>query len=82
MAAAEKAAGTSTDVNVLGADVARQCLQAGLLDEVLGFFAPVLLGAGTRMFTSTHADRIDLEPAPTTPSTGTACDADPRGSGA
>ncbi len=63
VAAAKHAAGTSTYVNVLGADVGRQCLQAGLLDEVLVFFAPVLLGAGTRMFASTNGDRIDLEPA-------------------
>jgi dihydrofolate reductase len=48
---------------VLGADVGRQCLQAGLLDEILVFFAPVLLGGGTRMFDPTDGVRIDLEPA-------------------
>ncbi len=62
MAAAKDAAGTKTYVSVLGADVGQQCLQAGLLDEVLVFFAPVLLGAGTRMFASTNGVRIDLEP--------------------
>lgn len=36
-------------VNVLGADVARQCLDAQLLDEILILFAPVLLGDGTRI---------------------------------
>jgi riboflavin biosynthesis pyrimidine reductase len=61
--AGKHAAGTTTYVNVLGADVGQQCLDASLLDEVLIFFAPVLLGAGTRMFTSTNRDRIDLEPA-------------------
>lgn len=63
VAAAKDAAGTSTYVNVLGADVGQQCLDASLLDEVLIFFAPVLLGTGTRMFASTNRDRIDLEPA-------------------
>jgi hypothetical protein len=33
---------------------------AGLLDEILVFFAPLLLGAGTRMFAATDAGRIDL----------------------
>lgn len=61
VAAAREAAGTSTYVNVLGADVGQQCLRAGLLDEILVFFAPVLLGAGTRMFATTDAGRIDLE---------------------
>jgi dihydrofolate reductase len=37
-------------VNILGADVAAQCLEAGELDEVLVFVVPVLLGEGTRMF--------------------------------
>lgn len=37
-------------VTVLGADVARQCIDAGLLDEVVVFIAPVLLGDGVRLF--------------------------------
>jgi dihydrofolate reductase len=60
--AAEQAAGNAPYVNVLGADVGQQCLQAGLLDEVLVFFAPVLLGDGTPMFSRTGSDRVDLEP--------------------
>lgn len=59
---AEEAAGASDYVNVLGADVGQQCLRAGLLDEVLVFFAPVLLGAGTRMFAPTDIGPVDLEP--------------------
>ena len=35
---------------ILGADVARQCADAGLLDEVLVFVVPVLLGDGTPLF--------------------------------
>lgn len=63
VSAAKEAAGVSDYVNVLGADVGQQCLRAGLLDEVLVFFVPVLLGAGTRMFAPTNGGRIDLEPA-------------------
>jgi dihydrofolate reductase len=77
--AAAKERGDGTYVNVLGADVGRQCLQAGLLDEVLVFFAPVLFGVGTQMFASTNGHRIDLEPATDDASTGTACAADPPG---
>jgi dihydrofolate reductase len=47
---AAKAAAAGRYVNVLGANVAAQCLQAGLLDEILVFVAPVLLGDGTRLF--------------------------------
>lgn len=61
VATAKHAAGSSDYVNVLGADVGQQCLQAGLLDEILVFFAPVLLGGGTRMFAA-GGDRIDLTP--------------------
>lgn len=49
VAAAKDAAGTRY-VNILGADVARQALTAGLVDEVLTFVAPILLGGGTRLF--------------------------------
>jgi dihydrofolate reductase len=49
VAQAKEAAGDGY-VNVLGAHVAAQCLDAGLLDEVLMFFVPVLLGDGVRMF--------------------------------
>jgi len=38
------------DVNILGASVAAQCLQAGVLDELLVSVVPVLLGDGTRLF--------------------------------
>lgn len=48
-------------VNVLGADVGRQCLQAGVLDEVLVFVAPVLLGDGTRLFDHPGGTRVRLE---------------------
>ncbi|MEX5720181.1 dihydrofolate reductase family protein [Geodermatophilus maliterrae] len=51
-------------VNVLGADVARQCIEAGLLDEVLLFFAPVLLGDGVRVLDHPGGTQVRLEPLP------------------
>lgn len=60
--AARDAAGDAKYVNVLGADVARQCLEAGLLDEVLVFIAPVFLGDGTRLFSHPGGRHVDLEP--------------------
>jgi dihydrofolate reductase len=62
-AAVDKAKAAAGDkyVNVLGADVARQCLEAGLLDEMLIFIAPVLLGDGTRLYEHPGGSDIKLE---------------------
>ena len=46
---ARRAAG-ELDVEVFGADVARQCLAAGTLDEIVVHIAPVLLGDGVRLY--------------------------------
>ena len=54
-------------VNILGADVARQCLAAGLLDEVLVFVVPVLLGDGTRLYEQPGGGRVALEVVPGRP---------------
>src|SRR5919107_777532 len=62
---ARKAAGDRY-VNVLGADVARQCLAAGLLDEILMFVVPVLLGDGVRMFEHPGGTLVRLEQLPDT----------------
>ncbi len=62
---AERAAGDGY-VNILGADVARQCLAAGRLDEILMFVAPVLLGDGVRMFQHAGGTRVRLERLPET----------------
>jgi dihydrofolate reductase len=48
--AQSRAAAGDKYVNVLGASVAAQCLEAGVLDEVLVTVTPVLLGDGTRLF--------------------------------
>ena len=50
---------------MLGADVARQLLRAGLLDEIRLHLVPILLGAGTPLFDGEQADLI-LEGKPVT----------------
>ena len=54
---AKDAAGDK-DVWVLGADVARQLLRAGLLDEVRIHLVPLLMGEGTRLFDGEQAELI------------------------
>ncbi len=58
---AAKAAAGGKYVNVLGANVAKQCLEAGRLDEILVLVAPVLLGDGTRLFDHAGGTNIRLE---------------------
>ncbi|WP_410661794.1 dihydrofolate reductase family protein [Amycolatopsis sp. lyj-112] len=60
VATARGAAG-GKNLEILGADVAAQCLRHGLVDEILVYVVPVLLGDGVR-FTPPSIDRIDLEP--------------------
>ncbi len=59
--AAAKAAAGDKYVNVLGAEVARQCLDAGVLDEILVLIAPVLLGDGVRLFDRPGGTNVKLE---------------------
>lgn len=49
------------NVVILGANVARQCLEAGLLDEIIVHIAPVLVGEGVRLFQSAGGAPIRLE---------------------
>jgi dihydrofolate reductase len=65
-----KAAAGDKYVNVLGADVARQCLAAGVLDEILTFIAPVMLGDGVPLFRHAGGTSITLEPILETHSPG------------
>ena len=58
---AAKAAAGAKYVNVLGADVARQCLEAGLLEEIFVCVAPVMLGDGVRLFDHPGGARVKLE---------------------
>ncbi|MEU4191336.1 dihydrofolate reductase family protein [Kribbella sp. NPDC026611] len=60
LAAAKEAAGDRY-VNVIGANVAKQCIEAGELDEVLVFYAPVLLGDGTRLFDHPGGRTVPLQ---------------------
>ena len=64
VATALSAAG-GKDLEILGADVAGQCLRRGLVDEILVYVLPVLLGDGIR-FSSPGLARIDLEPVSST----------------
>jgi dihydrofolate reductase len=67
----EEAVATALDaaggknLEILGADVAGQCLQRGLVDEILVYVLPVLLGDGIR-FSPPGLARVDLEPISTT----------------
>jgi dihydrofolate reductase len=59
--AAAKAAAGDKYVNVLGADTARQCLDAGVLDEIFVCIAPVLFGDGVRLFDRPGGANVKLE---------------------
>jgi dihydrofolate reductase len=65
VATALEAAG-GKNLEILGADVASQCLRRGLVDEILVYVLPVLLGDGIRFFSSPGLARIDLEPLDST----------------
>lgn len=43
-------AAASGNVVVLGANVARQCLDVALLDEIIVHVAPLLVGDGVRLY--------------------------------
>jgi dihydrofolate reductase len=47
-------------VVIFGADVARQCIEAQLLDEVAIHVVPVLLGDGVRLFNRPGGDQVNL----------------------
>ena len=53
------AAGEKNVIVMGGADVLRQCLDAGVVDELTLTIAPILLGAGKRLFDG--IDHTDLE---------------------
>lgn len=58
--AVQDAAGEK-DVGIFGASLSRQCLGAGLLDEIVIHLAPVLLGGGVRLFGGEVDGRIELD---------------------
>jgi len=58
---AAKAVAGDKYVHVLGADTARQCLEAGVLDEIFTTIVPVLLGDGVRLFDHPGGATVTLE---------------------
>ncbi len=57
---AQSAAGEK-DVGIFGASLSQQCLNARLLDEIVLHVAPVLLGAGVRLFGDGSDEHVELE---------------------
>ena len=49
------------DIYITGADVAKQFLKRGLIDEISIHLAPVLFGSGTRLFEGLGGEHISLE---------------------
>jgi dihydrofolate reductase len=49
------------DVSINGGQMARQALEAGLLDEIGVDLVPVLLGAGTRLFADDGPESVEFE---------------------
>ena len=60
VATAREAAGGKA-VGMFGAELSRQCLEHGLLDEIVIHLAPLLLGDGVRLFGDPPAQRVRLE---------------------
>jgi dihydrofolate reductase len=59
--AAAKVAAAGKAVIVFGANVATQCLRAGLLDEIVIHLVPVLLGDGVRFVDASAVASVPLE---------------------
>jgi dihydrofolate reductase len=49
------------DIVIMGANVARQFLKRGLIDEIFIHLVPVLFGSGTRLFEGLDGEHISLE---------------------
>jgi dihydrofolate reductase len=60
--ATAKAAAGDKDVELLGTDIATQCLRRGLVDEIFVLVLPVLLGGGTPLFAPAGLGQVNLEP--------------------
>ena len=58
---AKKLAGDK-DISITGANVARQFLKLGLIDEISIHLVPVLFGSGTPLFGDLDSKHISLEP--------------------
>ena len=60
IAKAQEIAG-DRDVQIISADIARQALEHGLVDELQVYVAPVFLGDGIRIFDVPGGRRVDWE---------------------
>ena len=58
-----KTAAEGRNVVILGATLARDCMERGLLDEIVVHLAPVLLGDGVRLFSVAGGRKVRLEPS-------------------
>jgi len=56
-----KVAARDKMVGLMGANVARQCVEAGLLDEIRVHITPFLLGDGVRLFEHLGTHLVELE---------------------
>jgi len=56
-----KAAAGDKDVSVMGGDIVRQCLLAGLLDEIGIDLVPIVLGEGVRLFDEVATPTLELQ---------------------
>jgi dihydrofolate reductase len=61
VATARAAAARGKNLEIFGAELARQCLNDALLDEIVVHVAPVLLGDGVRLYAVPGGARIDPE---------------------
>jgi dihydrofolate reductase len=59
--ATARAAAGSGNVLVLGAAIGRECLEAGLMDDIIVLVVPILLGDGVRLFGTPPAAPVQLE---------------------
>ena len=59
--ATTKEAAGGRDIEVFGASIATQVLEAGLLDEIVVHVAPLLLGDGVRLYGLPGSKRVGLE---------------------
>lgn len=57
------AAADGKNVNIIGTDLAKTCIEAGLIDEIVAFIAPILLGDGVRVFDTPGGPPIVMEHA-------------------
>ena len=63
---AREAAGTADVIVMGGAEIARQYLRAGAIEELRLHLAPVILGAGTRLFDDGPSPIVHLRPTEVT----------------